>query len=392
VTVPTARSTEPRPAPVAPAWSLLVAESVTGTVVGRLPMSALSWSRGLTFGSGHVCQPTIPLDGPPRPGDPTSTTDWVRTIVEGGPRFMLVAVYGQRAVTYGFISAPSPAPSGVTIGTLDLAGLLRRRSIIAAGQRLTPASVAADTTLGPVSKPQLARLLLVQALGETGGALPLDVSTPTVTAGTETRTYSGFRLTKYADALLDLADDEDGPDIRVTPVLSVDQQSVTLRVDIGEPYVGAVEVHFDSPGSCADITPDYDMSQMGAYHYVPGDGSDQDKPIGVAYNGDYLAAGVPLMDRVDPTRGTIGDKTVLDGYARANAAVYAGPLESMTLTVSADAEPALGTYAPGDDVSVRTSQHWWYGTDLFQRRIVNVAGDHTSTVTITTAPVPEGVS
>jgi hypothetical protein len=124
---------------------------------------------------------------------------------------------------------------------------------------------------------------------------------------------------------------------------------------------------------------------------VPGDGTDQDKPIGVAYDDAQVAAGVPLMDRVDPTRGTIGDKSVLDGYARANAAVFSGPLESMTLTVTADTDPALGTYAPGDDATVRTSRHWWYGTGLSRRRIVTLAGDHTDRVTVTTAPVPEGV-
>jgi hypothetical protein len=64
----------------------------------------------------------------------------------------------------------------------------------------------------------------------------------------------------------------------------------------------------------------------------------------------------------------------------------------MTLTVSADADPALGTYAPGDNLSARTSQHWWYGTGMFRRRIVTMGGDHTSRVTITTAPVPEGVN
>ncbi|MFC6090881.1 hypothetical protein [Saccharothrix lopnurensis] len=378
------------PAPVAPGWSLLAAESRTGRVVARLPLAGQQWATGLTFGSGTTYEPEVRLDGPPR-ADGRSVTQLVRDLCAQGPRVMLVGIYGRLPVTYGFITAPAPSPTGVRIGTLDLAGLLRRRSIITPGQRANPSAAAADTTLGPTSKPNLARLLLLQALGETDGGLPVDVST-VATAGTHARTYQGFRFTSYGDALADLADDEDGPDIRVTPTLSADQRWVRLRVDLGEPYLGRWGAHhWECPGSCLGIVPDYDYSQMGAWHYVPGDGTDYGKPVGVAYSGALLAAGVPLMDRVDATRSQLGDLGQLAAYARANAADLEGGLEALTLTVSAGGGPALGSYAPGDDCTVRTSGHWWLGNGLHRRRIVAIAGDHTEQVTITTAPVPEGV-
>jgi len=377
-------------APVSPAWSLLVAHTVTGKVVGRLPLAALTWSLPLGFGGGSF-QPTVQLDGPPGPDD-RSVTRRVRTICADGPRFMLVSVYGTRAVSYGFVSAPVPSPTGVQISTLDLAGLLNRRLVITPGQRANPSSAAANTTLGPTSKPNLARLLLLQSIAEDGAELPLDI--PAVgTSGTHVRNYLGSDLASYTERLRDLGDDLDGPDVRVTPMLSVDQQWVTLRVDIGEPYVGrAGELTFQYPGNCVDVVPDYDYSQMGAWHYVPGDGADQDKPVGVAVRTTLVDAGVPLMDRVDTSHGSTRDIAILDSYAEANADVLESGLESLTLTVSADADPALGTYAPGDDLQLRTSRHWWLDNATHHRRIVAVSGNHTNTVTIKTAQAPEGLT
>lgn len=379
-----------RPAPVSPAWSLLAAEATTGRVVGRLPLAALTWRLPLGL-SGGSFQPTVQLDGPPGTDD-RSVTRRVRTICADGPRFMLISVYGTRAVSYGFVSAPIPSPTSVQIGTLDLGGLLARRRVIKTGELANPSSAAANTTLGPTSKPNLARLLLLQAIAEDGAELPLDI--PAVsTSGSHVRTYLGSDLASYTERLRDLGDDADGPDVRVTPVLSVDQQWITLRVDIGEPYVGrSGELNFQYPGNCVDVVPDYDFSPMAAWHYVPGNGTDQDKPVGVAVRTTLVDAGVPLMDRVDTSHGSTRDVALLNGYAEANADVYESGLESLTLTVSADAEPALGTYAPGDDLQLRTSRHWWLDNTVHHRRIVDMSGDHTNTVTIKTALAPEGLT
>jgi hypothetical protein len=376
------------PTPVSPSWSLLVAESVTGHRVASLPLSSMRWSRGLRFGSGTDLEVTVPLDGTPIAGGQT-VTERVRTFAGDGTRFMLVTVYGRTPISYGFITAPSPTPASCTIGTIDLAGLLRRRSIIAHGQRANPAGQAADVTLGPASKPELARLLLLHAIGEAGGALPLAISTPSA-SGSHVRTYNGFRFDTYTDALANLVDDEDGPDIRVTPVLSADQQWITLRVDIGEPWIGDSTHHWECPGSALDVVPDYDHSQAGAWHYVPGDGTDYDRPVGVAYAGAMLAAGVPLMDRVDSSRGSTSNLDTLNAAAAANATVFERGLESLTLTVDANGKPQLGTYAAGDMSTIRTSQHWWLGSDLHQRRIVGISGDHTDKVTVTTALTSQG--
>lgn len=378
-----------RPAPVSPAWTLLAAHATTGKVVGRLPLAALTWSLPLGLSGGSL-QPTVHLDGPPG-ADDRSLTRRVRTICADGPRFLLVAVYGTRAIAYGFVSAPVPSPSGVQIGTMDLAGLLNRRRVIKPGERANPSSLEANTSLGPTSKANIARLLLLQAIAEDGGALPLDI--PAVgTAGAHVRNYLGADLASYTERLSDLGDDVDGPDLRVTPVLSADQQWITLRVDIGEPYLGQTgQLTFSYPGSCRDVLPDYDFGQMGAWHYVPGDGVDQDKPVGVAERTTLLNAGVPLMDRVDTSHGSTKDQALLDGYAAGNAEVYENGLESLTLTVAADTDPALGTYAPGDELQLRLSQHWWLDDGLHRRRIVTVSGDHTNVVTVKTAPAPEGL-
>jgi hypothetical protein len=372
-----------------PRWSLLVAESVTGRVVGRLPLHSQTWHIPLGFGGGRF-EPEVPLDGPPR-DDPTSVTRRVRDIVVPGLRHMIVAVYGRRPVAYGYVTAPAPAPGSVRIGTIDLAGLLARRRVVTPGLWPTPSAAAADTTLGPTSKPNLARLLLLQSIAEIGTELPLDI-TAVSTSGTEERVYPGYQLASYTEHLQDLGDDDDGPDIRVTPILSADQKWVRLQVAIGQPFVGRFgDLAFNYPGNALDVMPDYDYGEMAARHYVPGDGTDQDKPIGVAVRTNAIAVGVPVVDRVDTSRGRIGDLTQLNSFAAANAAQYEFGLESFTLTVSADGSPELGGYGPGDDVQIRTSGHWWLDNGVYRRRIVGIGGDHTDRVTITTAPVPEGV-
>jgi hypothetical protein len=376
---------------VSPEWQLLVAESRTGRVVGRLPLAGLQWSLPLAFDSGAEFRVTVALDGPPGTDD-RSVTRRLRAITDIGWRFMLVAVYGTQAIAYGYVITHKPTPTTCQIGCGDLAALLRRRIVVKPGEWQNPAAPAADTPLGPASKAAIARALFVQATAEAGAELPLDLAFPVTNDGDNVRAYLGFELGTYAERLRQLGETEDGPDITVTPVLSADQQWVRLRVDIGEPYLGqqGADWVWNLGANLEDVEPDSDSSAMAQRAYVPGDGMDQGKIIGSAYDPTLVNAGVPLLERINSGHGTVKEEPTADAYAEADVAAYQHAIESWQMRVRANATPVLGSYRRGDWVNVRLSGHWWYDNGLYRRRITHIAGDASDTVTITTAPVRGG--
>lgn len=372
-----------------PRWSLLVAETRTGRVTGTLPLAGLSWALPLQWGGTHTMRVVIPLDGPPG-ADERSTTTRVKAIAAGPWRFMLVAVYGQTPVAWGYAGPPRPGAEGtVEIGCSDLYALLNRRVVVATGQRGNLNSVAADTILGPSTVPNIARALMFQGCSEPGQELPLDVSVVGI-VGDQTRSYLATDLGTYAQRIQQLTNEQAGPDIIVSPRLSVDRTQVTLRVDIGEPYLGqsGSPWAWNLPGNCVDVEIDVDPSGMADSIFVPGNGVDKGKPIGSSFGSTLVDAGFPAMDFVDTGYGSVDDRSILDGIAAGAANIRRSPLESWRLQVRANADPQLGTYRRGDTVSVRTSGHYWLGTGTHQRRIVAVSGDHTDMVNVETAPVP----
>lgn len=369
-------------------WSLLVAESRTGRVTGRLPLAGLQWQTPLHWGDTYNLRATIGLDGPPGDDD-RSVTKRVQAITNSGWRFMLVPCYRGTAITYGYVGPPAPSDGTVDVGCSDLYALMMHRVVVATGQRGNLAATAADTTYSATTLANMVRLLLLQGTSETGQGLPLTIATP-ATSGVSSRTWAATDLRRYSEAIRDLNQADAGPDVTVTPVLSDDQTQVSLRVDIGEPYLGqkGSPWTWNCPGNCVDIDVDIDPSGMGDSVFVPGNGSDKSKPIGYATGGTLAAQGFPSLDVVDTQHGSEQSKTILDSYAR-NGLTYAqGPTATWKLKVRADSTPVLGTWRPGDTVTIQVSGHYWIPTGTYTRRIVSISGDATNLATVETAPVP----
>ena len=373
-------------------WSLLVADTRTGRVVGRLPLADLQWSMPLAFGTAATLRPTIALDGPPGPDD-RSVTRRLQSITAVGYRFMFIPVYGTTPITFGYVISPAPSDDGETCDVVctDLAGLMSKRLVIATGQLDNPASTAADVSWTATTLPQIAVNLLQLATAEYGADLPLVL--PTVTAvGTHERNYVGSDLGQVSTRLQQLTEDDDGPDICAEIALNADQTQASIPIRIGQPYLGqqGSEWHWEFPGSCTDIKPDPDSSLMAGRWYVPGNGIADQKPIGIAHDNSLIDVGHPLLCGVDNNHGSVSEQSTMDSYASADVAAFRFPLESWTLTVKANVPPLLGSYSRGDDFTIRVSRHPWIPAGQYRRRIVAISGDLSDEVTIVSAPAPTG--
>jgi hypothetical protein len=402
-------------------WELLVAETRTGTVLAELPFTDLSWNTPIN--DIGTLTATIPIEAHVAwlgPSDDRSPINRLRTVLSGEWRFSLCAVFNNTPIIAGplITSTPVTGEANVTVGCAELGALLKRRRVRTPGT--DPAGLGADLALGPVSLPQLARLLVEKATATANGPgwdLPLILPSLS-TKGEHVRNYLGSDLADYWTRLADLAGVQNGPDLRFEPELTdvTGGRKLWWRVRIGEPHLGTwVDGEnpprppwtFDLGAGLRDLTVDRDASGMTMRTFVPGQArtepaattsstdtsapQDAPKPIGSAADLALIGAGYPILEDVDGDHTSATEQSTLDAWAVAGVAAHRTPVEAWNVTVDGASSPRLGEWRIGD-----TATFVVHGQDLVtdgehERRIVGASGDAGTDVTLVLTPVPAAV-
>jgi len=408
-------------APRAPVthWELLVAETRTGTVLAELPFTDLAWNTPLN--DIGTLTATIPTEAHVAwLADDRSPINRLRTVLSGEWRFSLCAVFNDTPIIAGplITSTPVTGEANVTVGCAELGALLKRRRVRTPGT--DPAGLGADLALGPVSLPQLARLLLEKATDPANGSgwdLPL-ILPDLATKGEHVRNYLASDLADYWTRLSDLTEVQDGPDVRFEPELTdvVGGRKLWWRVRIGQPWLGTwVDGEnpprppwvFDLGAGLRDLTTDRDASAMTMRTYVPGQArteaaatessldttapQDTAKPIGSAQDLALIAAGYPVLEDVDGSHTSATEQRTLDAWAVAGVAVNKAPIEAWNVTVDGASSPRLGQWRVGDTATFVVAGQHLVEDGEHERRIVGASGDAGTDVTLVLTPVPAAV-
>ncbi|MEV6226839.1 hypothetical protein AB0L88_02960 [Saccharopolyspora shandongensis] len=334
----------------APRFEVLVFHTRTGNVLAELDYSALSFDEQLN--AGGTATITCPLDAATGRDtwDDRSPAYVLRGIISGPWRFSLAIVWGNTVAWAGPLVSPVPALSGVELKCSTLWALFGRRRLMTYAA-VDPASLSATVSFTGRSLAGIARGIVEHATAEYGRELPLDYL-PVTVDGDHERTYHGYDYKPVDEALRQLSEVIDGPDIDFRPVLvrTATGEQIRWQVRIGQPELGdpAAPLIWDQGAGLVDMSFDVDGSRMCSYVAVPGDGQENAKTFGTAYSNELVDAGWPALEDANSDHSSSTNRDELDAYAAAHLAAYKRPLVARSATIDPAVYPGLDVWRLGD--------------------------------------------
>lgn len=206
------------------------------------------------------------------------------------------------------------------------------------------------------------------------GGLPMTL--PAVQGGTaHERTYNSWDMATVADRLGDLADLEDGPEIRFDPSLDGDWR-LSFALNVGEPEIVDRSHAWNAslPGQGVALgASDLDGSLIAGQSFGVG-GKDEDVVLVAMARGTALTdAGWPLLQVANTGHSTVSQLPTLQRYVRADVAAGDAPQETVALTV-----PRSTGCRVGDHADVRVPPDAMRPDGLMRLKVVDVSGDASS--------------
>lgn len=337
-------------------YTYLFCDLMTDTVLAELPLSDVTYSTELN-GIGTL-RATIPYTDETAPLDPETASQPGRT-----------AVYVDRdgVIVWGGIIWTRQPNSGASkeIQAAEFLSYYQRRYIKTTLS--TDTSLILNTGYVPAGQrlygdqKYIAWALLTYANAQSGGNPRINVDALTAPAHGISRqlTYFGFERPEVYKSLAELAAADDGFDfgIEVGWTSSANNQAPTRyrRVKAWYPRRGrtadASGLVFVKGGQGASIL-SYDWPEDGTAAATEvsalGAGTGEAKVSAVVQDTDRLASGWPLLETVTTYDGVI-EQAQLTGLANAELTARGQAQVQPVFEVSADTDPAFGSYSVGDE-------------------------------------------
>jgi hypothetical protein len=271
-----------------------------------------------------------------------------------------------------------------------------------------------DTIYRGISLDAIAKRLVRQAHTWTGGNPPvvIEPESPARNGGNE-RTYLGVDFKGVGEALDQLMDVENGPEIRFIPRWkNEDHQFIEWVMNTGtaaEPLlVGNSVPHWDmsiDEPVAFGLSVDEGADVYGSLAWLTGGGQNDDTLVSRTYDPYNVKLGSLLFELVDTSHSTISERSTLNEYGRRMVAAGRYTTAQWSFTVEAwpmtETEtpiargPQLEQYRSGDICAVtladwdpindRGDPYYQEGGTL-PMRIVSKAGNLSEEITITCAP------
>lgn len=374
-----------------PTVRLLLADTMTGRVNYELPYTALSWTSTLNDAGAMTATLHVEsvLDSLSAQGAQTPAQT-IREFIDGAYRFSLAVVYGNDVLWAGpyipsRISGSSP--------TIDIAGvefekIFEKRLMLNQNGVDRPNDPSWNVQTPSTSVPGLIYYALVYGVSGANRALPITCSYPPDLRGNEVSAYNGFDLVTVWKAVSDIIARSDGPDVRFDPYLYLGQDALYLNWDlrIGSPYLDVGNTFtWDDDTAIFDRATNAD--KMATRVFVPGDGQDALKQIGMSSDDTLTYIGYPALDYVDGNYTSTDDLGQLDSLAAGDIAAYSQPTDEWSLKVPMDGIPPAGAYRRGDVARIEIRSHLLIEPGTYFRRITSIAGDATPWLTMTCDPI-----
>jgi hypothetical protein len=244
------------------------------------------------------------------------------------------------------------------------------------------------TTINGVSLGTIAKRLIQQAMTWTGGNLPIVFQADE--AGDATRTYLGADFKPVWEAVKQISEVENGPEVRFQNRFTADRLGVEVLFQTGttaQPMLTSTAVLAwdvtapESPVSKLQI--DENASDMGSLAWQTGGRQADNVLVARAYDSTLIDAGYPLMEKVDSSHTSVSIQATLDAYAAADVAASRTPTQVWSFTAQArpvdqfgkPAGPFVGQYAVGDFCDLKMTGDPLIPNGVYRHRIVGLSGD-----------------
>jgi len=326
-------------------WTYLIADLRTNITLDELPLSDVQMSKVIN-GSGQ-------FKGKLTLGDSKLSTRNVYDLTRPVRR-VVYAVRDSRPWWGGIIWASTydDDDKTVTIAAADFWSYFDHRKVLEA----LPAPPIATSYVAGLSKIYtaqdqnvIARGLVTLAQSHTAGDIGIVVDGGVVSGIARDRTYNGFELVDVGEALRNLANLSDGPDI-LFDVAGPGADGRPIRImRTGTPALGqqGSEHRFDLGGNLLSFTWDSGGGSMASRAFAEGNGTDRGTKIAVAEDTTWYANGYPLLETDDVFSDVVLDAT-LNSHA-SDMAQGSLPTVGIDLKLRTDMDPEIGDFGVGDD-------------------------------------------
>lgn len=367
-------------------FTVFVAETVTGKVIGTLPCVIRNWARVLNGADTAQVDLNPGTLVAPTPGNP-GTRDNYRLITTPW-RSSLIIDWDGVPVWAGPISERNFDGATVQLSAVGIKAVLNSRKV----HTWTAPYASQVITYSGISLGQIAISLVNLTLGH--GTLPIVVPGGSETSSdpAHVRTYNGYELKDVGRELDNLTGSLNGPDIDFLPQWTDGTRSRlqwVMRVGtLTKPALASMQsILFDasSPkGSVQKLKVVESGALLATTQWANGAGSTVGTAMSRAQSTVLTSQGWPLLERQTDYK-TVSTQGTLDAHAQADLTLHQAPTTQWTLDVNALLPPALDSYLLGDNALVRVAGHLWVPDSPpagYQMRIIGVSGDGTPTVTL----------
>ncbi len=380
-------------------WTYLLADLLTGAVTAEIPLSGVSMSQRLNDAGSF--SGTWEGIGSYTAGDPYLLTTPARTTItalrDGRP--MWTGIVWTRRHTSG--------SDKVELGASDFFSYFDHRKVLPVfvPNGTTTQVSGLSTVYTQVEQNDIVRQLVAQAQVATGGNLGLTVDT-TVSGILRDRTYMGHELVDVGQALKNLAEVIDGPDLLFTVAPELDANGRVVRVlRIGNPKLGQQGSNFvfEYGANISSYQWSSDGTKMATRAYATGDGIEAGQLIAVSEDSSLYGDGWPILE-ADTSYSTVTEDVTLQEHADADQVRNRLPVVTPSIVVIGDGTNsrgvkvghALGEYGPGDQVRVVIKDDFFKtGLDSTFRIVgidIDPGGDGIELASLTLNPVLDAIA
>jgi hypothetical protein len=369
-----------RPAPV---YTYLIADLRTGVIIDEVPLTSVRFGKRLN-NSGSLSA-ALPLAGLAPSQDVYNLTTPCKNVV--------YVLRDDRPVWGGVIWTREydSEQQAVSIGCGDFWTYFDHRKVVPflatfAGN----VEYVAKQSINAIAEDQneIARYICQRAEAHTGGDIGITYD-ESLSGILRDRTYWGYELTSVGDALRNLCNVIDGPDM-MFDVAGTGSGAIERRLLIGTPHLGQQgSPHvWEYGGNLVGYRWPSDGSSMATRTYAIGDGIEQAALIAFSEDFDRYADGWPLLE-AEAGYSTVIEADTLNGHAQADQQAARLPVALPVIRVRGDRSPYLGEYSVGDDARV-VIEDGFLSLDTTMRIVaMDVSVDATEDVALTMAPVLE---
>lgn len=254
----------------------------------------------------------------------------------------------------------------------------------------TMVNTALGTYLSNLEYGTIAKRWVQQAQAWTGGAVPVVFEADRT--GVHERNHDGVDFKNIGTLLSQMAQLEDGPDIRFKPRFTADRLGVEWLLQTG---VDASRLLADDAGHAWTIgmpgvptsrfLVKVDGERLASLAWATAGRTVESVLVSRSTDTTILDLGFPLLESLDTSHSTVALQGTLDGYARQATAAGRAPYETWEFTAEAARQPFLGAYWEGDwcDITIPPydpakgvgDPYLSEGVKRNRRRILSIAGN-----------------